>query len=104
MTSDKRTFTVVNDGKKPSEGHYVGITPGAAAKKAANKLFKKHSKKNTLTFTIRETTRDSKKNTHTYTAKKELFKPPKKVVIAGKEVLIKHKISIVNKAAVKTKK
>lgn len=100
MKLDKRTFTVINNDKS-SEGHYVSKTPGAAAKKAANKLFKNDSKKNTLTFTIRETTRDSKKNTYTYTAKKKSLKPPKKVMIAGKEVVIKHEISM---KAVKTKK
>jgi len=89
MTSEKRIFTVEDSG-----GRYTGKTPGAAAKKAANNLFKRDPDKKQITFSLRDMTRGGKKGIFSYIARKEVLQSPQIVTIAGKEISIKHKIYI----------
>jgi hypothetical protein len=66
-----RFFTIasVNGSKKiRGGGRHKGSTPMMVAKKVADKLCNENKMKNKIMFSIRETTKDSKKKTYHYTA------------------------------------
>lgn len=96
-----RTFTVDNSGIDVSGGRYVSDVPSQAAKKAASKLFAKaksspkHKAVKTITFSIRETTRNSDKSQFKYKATQKALPKPIVRVINGKEIINKYEIKIV---------
>ena len=89
-----RTFTVVSSSIDKSGGRYKSETPGAAAKKAATKLFQKGKTNQKITFTIRETTSGSDKTHYTYTATREKLAKPVERVIKGVKIVNEYKINI----------
>lgn len=94
MPDKKRNFTVEKSDNGFTGGLYTGHSPTSAAKKSASKIFDKSHKGNTVHFVLRETTQGSKKKMYKYKAILHKHNPPLKVMIAGKEVLIKKKIDI----------
>jgi hypothetical protein len=94
------SFKIMGSGIGFKGGRYIAKTRSVAASRAASQLFKraskdsKHSKKNTIKFILRETTKDSKKKTVAYEATRSTLQTPKVVNIEGKDVVYKYEFSI----------
>jgi hypothetical protein len=95
--ADKRFFTIDNSEIALSgNSRYESKTPGAAAAKAARRLFKESaSKKSTkmkdeIRFTLRETTQGSSGKLFRYIGIKRKLDEPKVVSIAGTNVTYTH--------------
>ena len=72
-----RSFKVKFPGTESFEGRFTGLTPYQAANKALSKYYRETSKpKKQITFTIRESTRGSKRSLYTYNGKREKLKTP----------------------------
>ena len=93
MDTDKRSFTVEQTTVGNKGGRYLSKTPGAAARKACNKLLK-GSKCKSVNFTIKETTRGSKEKTFTYTGKIHVLPEPIIIDRGGTEYEILTKCTV----------
>jgi len=72
-----RSFKVRLPGTETFEGRFTGLTPYQAANKALSKYYRETNKpKKQITFTIRESTRGSKRSHYTYNGKREKLKIP----------------------------
>jgi hypothetical protein len=74
-----RSFKVRLPGSSVFEGRFTGLTPYQAANKALTKLYKLNKNKNLskqVTFTIRESTRGSKKKEYTYNGNRTKLSTP----------------------------
>tara|TARA_B100001093_G_C26319861_1_gene797191 strand:+ start:21 stop:599 length:579 start_codon:yes stop_codon:yes gene_type:complete len=74
-----RSFKVRLPGSTVFEGRFTGLTPYQAANKALTKLYKLNKNKNLskqVTFTIRESTRGSKKKEYTYNGNRSKLSTP----------------------------
>ena len=64
-------------GTETFEGRFTGLTPYQAANKALSKYYRETNKpKKQITFTIRESTRGSKRSLYSYNGKREKLKTP----------------------------
>jgi hypothetical protein len=82
-----RSFKVQLPGTEDYIGRYTGLTPYQAANKALSKYFRENKTiktiQNEITFSIRESTRGSKRSTYTYNGKREKLVIPVKYSING---------------------
>ena len=79
-----RSFKVQLPGNEEFTGRFTGLTPYQAANKALSKYFRENkTAKTEITFSIRESTRGSKRSTYTYNGKREKLGTPVKYSIKG---------------------
>jgi hypothetical protein len=82
-----RSFKVLLPGNQEFIGRYTGLTPYQAANKALSKFFRENktikTTTNEITFSIRESTRGSKRSTYTYNGTREKLENPVKYSING---------------------
>ena len=72
-----RSFKVRLPGNETFEGRFTGLTPYQAANKALSKYYREtKSPKKQIRFTIRESTRGSKRSTYTYNGQREKLSTP----------------------------
>ena len=73
-----RSFKVRLPGSESFEGRFTGLTPYQAANKALSSYYRANpkSKVSQITFTIKESTRGSKRNEYSYNGKREKLKTP----------------------------
>lgn len=72
-----RSFKVRLPGTESYEGRFTGLTPYQAANKALSKYYREvKSPKKEITFSIRESTRGSKRGTYTYNGRREKLEIP----------------------------
>ncbi len=77
-----RSFKVQLPGSEDYTGRFTGLTPYQAANKALSKYFRENkTAKTEITFSIRESTRGSKRSTYTYNGKREKLSTPVKYSI-----------------------
>jgi hypothetical protein len=102
-TKEYRSFTLEGSSIGHDGGTYVSMTPGGAAKKIGNKLFRlvesgeytHPSSNNTVQMIIREQTVDSSHKTFAYQAHKEkLSKPIVRELPNGKKLEITHALRV----------
>lgn len=88
-----RSFKVQLPGTSEYTGRFTGLTPYQAANKALSKFFRENKgSKGEITFSIRESTRGSKRNTYTYNGKREKLEVPVKYSIQdGREIVKEYK-------------
>jgi hypothetical protein len=104
-----RSFKVHLPGTEDYAGRFTGLTPYQAANKALSKYFRENKQaKSEITFSIRESTRGSKRTTYTYNGKREKLAVPVKYSIksadgVAREIVkeYKNKLTKVKKADVK---
>jgi hypothetical protein len=81
-----RSFKVQLPGSEDYTGRFTGLTPYQAANKALSKFFRENKESNgEITFSIRESTRGSKRNVYSYNGKREKLPAPVKYSIEGKD-------------------
>ena len=80
-----RSFKVRLPGSETFEGRFTGLTPYQAANKALSSYYRANpkSKVSQITFTIKESTRGSKRNEYTYNGKREKLATPVEYPIKG---------------------
>ena len=79
-----RSFKVQLPGNEEFTGRFTGLTPYQAANKALSKYFRENkTAKTEISFSIRESTRGSKRSTYTYNGKREKLETPVKYSIKG---------------------
>merc|ERR1711968_291091 len=72
-----RSFKVKLPGNESYAGRFTGLTPYQAANKALSKYFRENKNvKTKISFTIKESTRSSKRNEYTYTGKRVKLDEP----------------------------
>merc|ERR1712021_291139 len=73
-----RSFKVRLPGSETFEGRFTGLTPYQAANKALSSYYRANpkSKVSLITFTIKESTRGSKRNEYNYNGKREKLSTP----------------------------
>jgi hypothetical protein len=83
----KRSFKAMLPGSDQFEGRYTGLTPYQAANKALSKYYREAGEKATteITFSIRESTRGSKRTVYTYNGRREKLATPVEYTIKGKD-------------------
>jgi len=81
----ERHFKVVGSDVGFTGGLYKG-SPYAAAKKAANSMFRNNTKKTKIEFLLKEITNDSKKREFAYQAMVHMLNPPVVTILAGQEI------------------
>ena len=74
-------------GSAEFEGRYTGLTPYQAANKALSKYYREAGDKASteITFSIRESTRGSKRTVYTYNGRREKLATPVEYTIKGKD-------------------
>lgn len=98
LDDGKRSFKAMLPGSDKFDGRYTGLTPYQAANKALSKYYR-GSKEDTpeviaqrsaseITFSIRESTRGSKRLVYTYNGRREKLKVPVAYKVPNKEELI----------------
>ena len=86
-----RSFKVQLPGNETFGGRFTGLTPYQAANKALSKYYRETSKpKKEIRFTIRESTRGSKRNHYTYNGRREKLKIPVEYAINDGRVITKN--------------
>ena len=71
VKKQQRSFKVKLPNSEVYEGRFTGLTPYQAANKALSKYFRENKAvKSKISFTIKESTRSSKRNEYTYTGKR----------------------------------
>ena len=103
-----RSFKVQLPGNEEYTGRFTGLTPYQAANKALSKFFRENkTAKSEISFSIRESTRGSKRSTYTYNGKREKLDVPVKYSIkspdgVAREIVkeYKNKLTKVKKADV----
>ena len=86
--SDKavRSFKVMLPGTENFVGRFTGLTPYQAANKALSKYYRETKKpKQDIQFSIRESTRGSKRSTYTYNGARVKLDEPVKYTISNKD-------------------
>jgi hypothetical protein len=85
--SGKRSFKAQLPASEKYEGRYTGLTPYQAANKALSKYYREHSDNaaTEITFSIRESTRGSKRSVYTYNGRREKLAVPVEYTIKGKD-------------------
>lgn len=79
-----RSFKVQLPGAEVFVGRFTGLTPYQAANKALSKYFRETKKpKNEITFSIRESTRGSKRSTYTYNGARHKLETPVEYTISN---------------------
>ena len=104
-----RSFKVQLPGTEDFLGRFTGLTPYQAANKALSKYFRENKTiKTEIMFSIRESTRGSKRSTYTYNGKREKLDIPVKYSIksvdgVAREIVkeYKNKLTKVKKGDVK---
>jgi hypothetical protein len=83
----KRSFKALLPGSAEFEGRYTGLTPYQAANKALSKYYREAGDKASteITFSIRESTRGSKRTVYTYNGRRERLATPVEYTIKGKD-------------------
>lgn len=83
----KRSFKALLPGSDQFEGRYTGLTPYQAANKALSKYFREagDAAQADITFSIRESTRGSKRTVYTYNGRREKLATPVEYTIKGKD-------------------
>ncbi len=83
----KRSFKAMLPGSDQFEGRYTGLTPYQAANKALSKYYREAGDKASteITFSIRESTRGSKRTVYTYNGRREKLATPVEYTIKGKD-------------------
>ena len=73
-------------GSDKFEGRYTGLTPYQAANKALSKYYRENTENvSEITFSIRESTRGSKRTVYTYNGRREKLATPVEYTIKGKD-------------------
>jgi len=104
-----RSFKVQLPGTEEYSGRFTGLTPYQAANKALSKYFRENKQAKTeITFSIRESTRGSKRSTYSYNGKREKLAVPVKYSIKSadgeaREIVkeYKNRLTKVKKADIK---
>ena len=87
-----RSFKVKLPGSEAYAGRFTGLTPYQAANKALSKYFRENKNvKTKISFTIKESTRSSKRNEYTYTGKRKLETPIEYSIGEGKLITKRYK-------------
>ena len=91
-----RSFKVKLPNKEDYEGRFTGLTPYQAANKALSKYFRENPESlEQITFSISESTRNSKKTNYTYVGKREKLEVPVVYKIQdGREIVKNFKNSL----------
>ena len=77
-----RSFKVLLPGNEDYSGRFTGLTPYQAANKALSKYYREsNKKKGKITFSIKESTRGSKRLVYHYNGHREKLKVPVEYVI-----------------------
>jgi hypothetical protein len=86
-----RSFKVRLPGEEEFGGRFTGLTPYQAANKALSKYYRDNKENSVamVTFTIRESTRGSKRSEYVYNGKREKLAEPVKYPIQNKEGEVK---------------
>jgi hypothetical protein len=85
-TRRTRSFKVLLPNSQDYEGRFTGLTPYQAANKALSKYYRETAKpKKEIQFSIRESTRGSKRSTYTYNGRREKLKTPVEYEIKSKD-------------------
>ena len=85
-----RSFKVMLPGNESYEGRFTGLTPYQAANKALSKYYRETSKpKKQIQFSIRESTRGSKRGVYTYNGKREKLDTPVEYAIKDGRTIVK---------------
>ena len=85
-----RSFKVMLPGGENYEGRFTGLTPYQAANKALSKYYRETSKpKKKIRFSIRESTRGSKRNVYTYNGQREKLLTPVEYSIKDGRTIVK---------------
>ena len=86
-----RSFKVMLPGVETYEGRFTGLTPYQAANKALSKYYRETEQpKKEIVFTIRESTRGSKRSTYTYNGKREKLTVPVEYSIKDGRTIVKN--------------
>ena len=86
-----RSFKVRLPGNDAFEGRFTGLTPYQAANKALSKYYRETDKpKKKIQFTIRESTRGSKRSLYTYNGQREKLKVPVEYAIKDGRTITKN--------------
>ena len=79
-----RSFKVLLRGAENYVGRFTGLTPYQAANKALSKYFRETKKpKSEIQFSIRESTRGSKRSTYTYKGERQKLDSPVEYTISN---------------------
>lgn len=85
-----RSFKVMLPGGENYEGRFTGLTPYQAANKALSKYYRETNKpKKEIRFSIRESTRGSKRNVYTYNGRREKLSTPVEYSIKDGRTIVK---------------
>ena len=86
-----RSFKVLLPNSSEYEGRFTGLTPYQAANKALSKYYRETNKpKKEIQFSIRESTRGSKRSVYTYNGRREKLKTPVEYSIKDGRTIVKH--------------
>ena len=86
-----RSFKVLLPGNEEYSGRFTGLTPYQAANKALSKYYREvKNPKSGIRFSIRESTRGSKRGTYTYSGSREKLETPITYEIDGGRVITKN--------------
>lgn len=86
-----RSFKVQLPGCESFEGRFTGLTPYQAANKALSKYYRETENPDVeITFSIRESTRGSKRSTYSYTGRREKLEVPVEYSIQDGRVITKN--------------
>ena len=86
-----RSFKVQLPGAENYEGRFTGLTPYQAANKALSKYYRENKQpKKQIVFSIRESTRGSKRSTYTYNGRREKLKVPVEYAIKDGRTIVKN--------------
>ena len=81
-----RSFKVMLPGTENYVGRFTGLTPYQAANKALSKYYRETKKpKSDIQFSIRESTRGSKRSTYTYNGNRQKLQEPVKYTISNSD-------------------
>lgn len=100
-----RSFKVQLPGTEDYSGRFTGLTPYQAANKALSKYFRENkTAKSEISFSIRESTRGSKRSTYTYNGKREKLATPVKYSIKSADGAIREIVKEYKNKLTKVKK
>ena len=100
-----RSFKVQLPGTEDYSGRFTGLTPYQAANKALSKYFRENkTAKSEISFSIRESTRGSKRSTYTYNGKREKLAVPVKYSIKSADGAVREIVKEYKNKLTKVKK
>jgi hypothetical protein len=101
-----RSFKVMLPGTENYEGRFTGLTPYQAANKALSKYYRENKQpKKEIVFSIRESTRGSKRSTYTYNGQREKLNVPVEYSIKDGRTIVKNfknRLTKIKKAELET--